>query len=118
MESLWAIFCSIVRLHAPFGMFSSIDLGCLRSCLDELSICMLVSGLLATLGVLLCERWFLHDFCSVYGGKKMIEVLRIVRGLWKRLSLFFNILYLWTAAFVYPLVISYHNFLTLFAPPI
>jgi hypothetical protein len=29
-------------------------------------------------------------------------------------SLFFNTLYLWTAAFVYPLMISYHDFLILF----
>jgi hypothetical protein len=46
----------------------------------------------------------------------MIEVLRTVRGLWRRLSLYFsNTLYLWTAAFVSPLVISYHHFLILFA---
>jgi hypothetical protein len=31
-------------------------------------------------------------------------------------SLFFNTLYLWTAVFVSPLVISYHDFLVLFAP--
>jgi hypothetical protein len=32
-------------------------------------------------------------------------------------SLFFNTLYLWTAAFVSPLLISYHDFLIIFAPP-
>jgi hypothetical protein len=32
-------------------------------------------------------------------------------------SPFFNTLYLWTAAFVYPLVISHHDFLVLFTPP-
>jgi hypothetical protein len=31
-------------------------------------------------------------------------------------SLFFNTLYLWTADFVSALVISYHDFLVLFAP--
>jgi hypothetical protein len=31
-------------------------------------------------------------------------------------SLFFNALYLWTAAFVSPLLISYYDFLVLFAP--
>jgi hypothetical protein len=30
-------------------------------------------------------------------------------------SLFLNTLYLWTATFISHLVISYHNFLTLFA---
>jgi hypothetical protein len=31
-------------------------------------------------------------------------------------SLIFYTLYLWTAAFISPLVISYHNFLVLFSP--
>ena len=31
-------------------------------------------------------------------------------------SLFFNSLYLWTTAFISPLVISYHNFFIVFAP--
>jgi len=44
----------------------------------------------------------------------MTEVLRTVRGLWSRLSLFFNTLYLWTV--VFSLVVSYHDFLVLFAP--
>jgi hypothetical protein len=33
--SLWTIFCFIVKLPVSFGMFSSIDLGCLRLCIDE-----------------------------------------------------------------------------------
>jgi hypothetical protein len=36
----------------PFGMFSSIDSGCLGLCLDEQSICLLVGGMPAALGVL------------------------------------------------------------------
>jgi len=31
MWSLWTIFCFIVRLLVPFGMFSSFNLGCLGS---------------------------------------------------------------------------------------
>jgi hypothetical protein len=31
-------------------------------------------------------------------------------------SLLFNTLYLWTIAFVFPLVINYNNYLVLFAP--
>ena len=31
-------------------------------------------------------------------------------------SLFFYTLYLWTIAFVFPLVISYHDFIVLFSP--
>jgi hypothetical protein len=46
----------------------------------------------------------------------MTEVLRTVRGLWSRLSLFFNTLYLWTVVFFFSLVVSYHDFLVLFAP--
>jgi len=35
MGSLWIIFFFIVRLLVPFGMFSSVGLGCLELCLDE-----------------------------------------------------------------------------------
>jgi hypothetical protein len=38
------------------------------------------------------------------------------REMWWRLSLFFYTLYFLIAAFVYPLVISYHDFLVLFSP--
>jgi hypothetical protein len=31
-------------------------------------------------------------------------------------SLFFNTLYLWTPTYVSPLVVSYHDFIVLFAP--
>jgi hypothetical protein len=44
----------------------------------------------------------------------MIEVLRTVSGLWRRLSLYFSRHCFWTAAFVFPLVISYYDFLVLF----
>ena len=42
----------------------------------------------------------------------MIEVLRTLEEI---KSLFFNTLYLWTIAFVSPLVIRYLDFLVLFA---
>ena len=46
----------------------------------------------------------------------MIEVLRIARGLWRKVSLyFFKILYFRIAAYVSPVVTSYYNFLVLFA---
>jgi hypothetical protein len=38
------------------------------------------------------------------------------RTLDQKKSLFFNTLYLWTATYVSPLVISYHDFLVLCAP--
>jgi hypothetical protein len=77
---------------------------------------MLVGGLPATHRVLLCERWCLRAFCGVYGGKGTIGVLRIARGLWRTLSIFFNTLYLWIATYVSLLVISYHDLLVLFTP--
>lgn len=49
--------------------FSSVDLGCLGLCLDEYLICMLVSGLLAVLEVLLFRRWCLCTFYGVYEEK-------------------------------------------------
>jgi hypothetical protein len=41
----------------PYGMLSSITFGFIRLCLDEFLMCMHVGGLLATLEVLLCEKW-------------------------------------------------------------
>jgi hypothetical protein len=38
------------------------------------------------------------------------------RSLEELKSFFLNILYLWTAAYVYLLVISFHDFLVLFVP--
>jgi len=38
------------------------------------------------------------------------------RNLEELKSFFFNTLYLWTTAYISPLVISYHDFLILFAP--
>jgi hypothetical protein len=35
IESQWIIFFFIVRLLVPFGLFSSIDSGCLGLCLNE-----------------------------------------------------------------------------------
>jgi hypothetical protein len=43
------------------------------------------------------------------------SVVDRVRTLEEIKSLFFNALYLWITAFVFPLVISYHDFLVLFA---
>jgi len=34
---------------------------------------------LVALGVLMCRRWCLIASCGVFGGKRMIEVLRTVR---------------------------------------
>jgi hypothetical protein len=53
---------------------------------------MLVGGLLVALEVLLCEKWCLHAFCGIYGGKRMTEVLRTVRGHWRSLRHFYSIL--------------------------
>jgi hypothetical protein len=70
---------------------------------------MFVGGLVAAIGVLVCGRWCLRLFCGVY--EEMVEILRIVRGHWRRSFFFFKILFLWTFAFVYFLVISDHDFL-------
>jgi hypothetical protein len=67
--SLLTIFWFILRLLVLFFFFLPVDLGCLGLCLDEYLICMLVSGLLAVLEVLLFGRWCLCTFYGVYGGK-------------------------------------------------
>jgi hypothetical protein len=61
---------------------------------------MRVGGLPATIRVLLCERWCLHAFYGVYGGKEITKVLKTYeRTLEEIKSLFSYTLYLWTAAF-------------------
>jgi hypothetical protein len=63
--SLWIIFFSIVRLPVLYGILSSVVLGCLVSCLDKYSTCLLVGGgYLVTLRVQLCGRWYLHAYCG------------------------------------------------------
>ena len=57
MGGPWTIFCFMVWLLALFRMFSLFDLSFLGSFLDELSICMLIEGLLAILGVLQFGIW-------------------------------------------------------------
>jgi hypothetical protein len=52
---------------------------------------MFVGGLPAAFKLLLFGRWRLRDSSGVYGEKTMIEVLRIVRGFWRRLSLYFSV---------------------------
>jgi hypothetical protein len=39
-----------------------------------------------------CGRWCLHVCCGVFLEKEMTEVLRTVRGLWRRLMFYFSIL--------------------------
>jgi hypothetical protein len=73
---------------------------------------MLVGGLTATLGVLLCGKllhscllWCLWRKMSSGSFKDRERTLEEIK------FLFFNILYLWTIVFVFPLVISYHDFI-------
>jgi hypothetical protein len=80
----------------PFGLPFLVILGCHGLCLDVLSICTPTGGFLVVRRVLQCGR--------------MTEVLRE-----EILSLFFRTLYLWTIAYLTPLLISYNVFLTLFA---
>lgn len=66
----------------PFGVLSSVVLGCSRLCLVVLLPCLNVGGPLAGQRVQQCGRWFLVASFDVCGGKRMIEVLRTMRGCW------------------------------------
>jgi hypothetical protein len=77
----------------PYEMLSSVTLGYLRLCLDELLTWLLVGGLLVALGVLLCGRWCLV-FYGVVGGNEMIGVLKIAREHWRSSNLFSSILFI------------------------
>jgi cytosine/uracil/thiamine/allantoin permease len=63
---MWIVFFSIMRLCVPYGMLSSVALGFLGLCLDELLTCLHVGGLLVALGMLLCGRWRLLVFFFFY----------------------------------------------------
>jgi hypothetical protein len=75
---------------------------------------MLVDRLLAVLGVLLYGRWCRFLWC-LWGERNDRSFDDRERTLEEIKSLFFNTKYLWTAAFISPLGISYHDFLFLFA---
>jgi hypothetical protein len=45
------------------------------------------------LGALLCGKWFLSVLCGVFGESKMLDVLRILRGLVRSSSTFFFLPY-------------------------
>jgi hypothetical protein len=57
-----------------------------------------------------CLLWCLLREMNAISFKDSERTLKGIK------SLIFNILYLWTTAFISLLVISYHNLLVLFAP--
>jgi hypothetical protein len=57
---------------------------------------------------------WLHAFYGAYGKKEMTKVWKTERTLEEIKSLFFKTLYLWTASYVSPMMISYCDFLVLF----
>jgi hypothetical protein len=83
-----------VRLFAPYGMLFSVALDCLELCLAGWLICLLASGLVVALKVLLCGRWYPLAFCSAFGGKKTIEISRTARERWRSLGYLLFILFI------------------------
>jgi hypothetical protein len=77
------ILLHFVRLLVPYGMLSSVALGCLRLCLAGWSICLLVGGQMVALIVLLCGRWSSLAFCGVLGEKETIETSRTRKARWR-----------------------------------
>jgi hypothetical protein len=117
MRSLWttsfSLQCGFRYLECVF----SIVLGCPGLCLDVLLICMTAGVPLAGQGVLQYRKWCLHAFFGVYGGEmnnRNFEDKERAMGEIFLCSLFFDTLYLWTAAYVSPLSISFSDFLVRF----
>ena len=105
-----------VRSPGHYGMSFSAILDCIGLCLIGWRICLPVGGQEVVLGVLWCGRWSLFACCGVCGGREMRNVLRILRGPWRSLSLFFFIsLFTWTLAYLAPLVINFPEFLVIFS---
>jgi len=98
MGGLWTTFFFIVMWIPPFEVLFLVVLGCPGLCLDVLLICMIVGGPLASQRVLQCEKWCLHASFGVCRGKWMIKTEDKERTLGEILSLFYETLYLWTAA--------------------
>jgi hypothetical protein len=67
--------------------------------------------------VLMCESWCFLASCGVFGGKEMTKVVDCERSLVELESFFFFTFYTWTAAFVAPWKLSFHNFVVIFSPP-
>ena len=89
MGSRLIIFSFIVGQQKPCGMPSLPGSVFVGLCLAWLRIYLLAGGRVVVQGVLLCEKWFLFVLCGVFGGREMIDVLRILWGLARRSSIFF-----------------------------
>jgi len=87
-------FFSIVRFHVPYGMLSSIALGCPGLCLLGWLICLLAGGRAVALGILLCEKWCLITLCGACVGNKMTEISRTKKRRCRSSSPFSFILFL------------------------
>jgi hypothetical protein len=95
----------------PCGMLSSVALGFLGLCLYELLTCVHVGGLLVALksgvvwknGALYFMVYFMEMNDRSFGDRK------------RSLSFFsFSTLYMWTIAYISPLILSFRDFLVLF----
>jgi hypothetical protein len=58
-------------------------------CLARLRSYLLAGGRVVVLETLLCGKWFLFVLCGVFGGSKMIDVLRTLQSLARNSSTFF-----------------------------
>jgi hypothetical protein len=89
MRSRLIIFFSIAGRREPCGMPFLPGLVFVGLCLARLRSYLLAGGRVVVQGALLCGKWFLFVLCSVFGGSKMIDVLRTLQGLARSSSIFF-----------------------------
>jgi hypothetical protein len=71
------------KVHVLYGMISSVTLGCHGLCLIKQLICLLASGRVVVLRVLLCGRWCILALCGACGGKVMTKISKTKRGRWR-----------------------------------
>jgi hypothetical protein len=88
MGSLWIICLFTVILPKPYGLPSSVDLGCLGLCLFGWSTYSLVGGRAGALVTLSFGRWCLLASCGAYGGSGTTERSRIKKERSKNSRLF------------------------------
>jgi len=117
MGNQWTTFFVTAMWIPLCGILSSLNLVCLELCLEELSTCLFTDGILKGPGVLRFGRWCIMHFLVCVEGINLRCVEDVESSMDDILALFFHILYLWTMAFLSPMLLIFVNFLTCFSLP-
>jgi hypothetical protein len=103
MRNQWTTFFFTAMCLPLCGSLSLLDLVCLELCLEELSTCLPVGGILEGREVLPFGRWCQSAFFGVFKRKKNLRCYEDLESSMEDiLAMFFHTIYLWTVAFLSP----------------